>query len=163
MPTELGSFDIIIGDETLTIQSNGSDAYASIVPSEQRAELFDRIGTVGWHNMRLRGMLGVERQRVDRLQCTMSNKEYKEHLRLILKLLKNKELYAKFSKCEFWLPKMQFLVHIVDSEGIHKISPRLSQSRIRRGHGFTWEREDQMQKKYPHFFGNSTPVADITS
>ncbi|GKB74257.1 putative reverse transcriptase domain-containing protein [Tanacetum coccineum] len=47
------------------------------------------------------------------------NKEYEEHLRLILGLLKNKELYAKFSKCEFWLLKVQFLGHVVDSHGIH--------------------------------------------
>ncbi|GJW29091.1 putative reverse transcriptase domain-containing protein [Tanacetum coccineum] len=33
----------------------------------------------------------------------------------------------------------------------------------RRGHKFTWEREDQMQKKYPHLFANSTPLADVTS
>ncbi|GJZ39752.1 putative reverse transcriptase domain-containing protein [Tanacetum coccineum] len=49
---------------------------------------------------------------------------------------------------------------------------RLKQSRIpivkirwnsRRCHEFTWEREDQMQKKYPHLFPNSTPVANATS
>nr|GFB56300.1 reverse transcriptase domain-containing protein [Tanacetum cinerariifolium] len=33
----------------------------------------------------------------------------------------------------------------------------------RRGHEFTWEREDQMQKKYPHLFSNSAPVTDTTS
>ncbi|GKB86651.1 hypothetical protein Tco_0958923 [Tanacetum coccineum] len=74
MPIELGSFDVIIGrgDETLTIQSNRSNGYASIVASEQRAELFGRIGTLERDNMRLRGMLGVERQRVDRLRRSMS-------------------------------------------------------------------------------------------
>ncbi|GJU02490.1 hypothetical protein Tco_1112828 [Tanacetum coccineum] len=51
-----------------TKYSVGSDGYASIVASEQRAELFGRIGTLEWDNMRLRGMLGVERQRVDRLR-----------------------------------------------------------------------------------------------
>ncbi|GJT91810.1 putative reverse transcriptase domain-containing protein [Tanacetum coccineum] len=45
-------------------------------------------------------------------------KEYAEHLKLILELLK-KELYTKFSKCEFWLSKVQFLSHVNDSEGIH--------------------------------------------
>ncbi|GKB06093.1 putative reverse transcriptase domain-containing protein, partial [Tanacetum coccineum] len=49
---------------------------------------------------------------------------------------------------------------------------RLNQSRIptvkvrwnyRRGPEFTWERKDQMQKKYPHIFPNSAPVADTTS
>ncbi|GJU38867.1 putative reverse transcriptase domain-containing protein, partial [Tanacetum coccineum] len=41
------------------------------------------------------------------------------HLKLILNLLKKEELYAKFSKCEFWLSKVQFLGHVIDSEGIH--------------------------------------------
>ncbi|GJW70078.1 hypothetical protein Tco_0126995 [Tanacetum coccineum] len=45
--------------------------------------------------------------------------EHKEHLKQILELLKKEELYAKFSKCEFWIPKVQFLGHVIDSEGIH--------------------------------------------
>ncbi|GJZ79585.1 putative reverse transcriptase domain-containing protein [Tanacetum coccineum] len=49
----------------------------------------------------------------------MSRKEHEGHLKLILKLLKEEELYAKFSKCEFWLLKVQFLGHMIDNEGIH--------------------------------------------
>nr|GFD26999.1 putative reverse transcriptase domain-containing protein [Tanacetum cinerariifolium] len=41
------------------------------------------------------------------------------HLKAILELLKKEELYAKFSKCEFWIPKVQFLGHVIDSQGIH--------------------------------------------
>ncbi|GJR97939.1 putative reverse transcriptase domain-containing protein [Tanacetum coccineum] len=48
-----------------------------------------------------------------------SIKEHEGHLKLILNLLKKQELYAKFSKCEFWLSKVQFLGHMIDSEGIH--------------------------------------------
>nr|GEU49136.1 putative reverse transcriptase domain-containing protein [Tanacetum cinerariifolium] len=48
-----------------------------------------------------------------------NRKEHEGHLMLILKLLKEEELYAKFSKCEFWLSKVQFLSHVIDSEGIH--------------------------------------------
>ncbi|GJT00303.1 putative reverse transcriptase domain-containing protein [Tanacetum coccineum] len=48
-----------------------------------------------------------------------SRKEHEEHLKLILRLLKNEELYAMFSKCEFWLSKVQFLGHVIDSEGVH--------------------------------------------
>ncbi|GJT93278.1 putative reverse transcriptase domain-containing protein [Tanacetum coccineum] len=48
-----------------------------------------------------------------------SKKEHEEHLKFILELLKKEELYAKFSKCEFWLPKVQFLSHVMDSQGIH--------------------------------------------
>ncbi|GJX45885.1 hypothetical protein Tco_0262561 [Tanacetum coccineum] len=63
---------IPLGDETLTIRSNRSDGYASIVASDQRVELFDMIGTLERDNMRLKGMLDVERQRVDRLWHSMS-------------------------------------------------------------------------------------------
>ncbi|GJZ26222.1 putative reverse transcriptase domain-containing protein [Tanacetum coccineum] len=45
--------------------------------------------------------------------------EHEEHLKVILELLKKEELYAKFSKCEFWIPKVQFLGHVIDSQGIH--------------------------------------------
>ncbi|GJT96243.1 putative reverse transcriptase domain-containing protein [Tanacetum coccineum] len=48
-----------------------------------------------------------------------NKQEHKEHLKLILELLKKEELYAKFSKCEFWIPKVQFLGHVIDSQGIH--------------------------------------------
>ncbi|GJY77077.1 putative reverse transcriptase domain-containing protein [Tanacetum coccineum] len=48
-----------------------------------------------------------------------SKKEHEEHLKLILELLKNEELYTKFSKSKFWLLKVQFLGHVIDSEGIH--------------------------------------------
>ncbi|GJV55072.1 putative reverse transcriptase domain-containing protein [Tanacetum coccineum] len=48
-----------------------------------------------------------------------NKQEHKEHLKIILELLKKEELYAKFSKCEFWIPKVQFLGHVIDSKGIH--------------------------------------------
>ncbi|GJQ94618.1 putative reverse transcriptase domain-containing protein [Tanacetum coccineum] len=48
-----------------------------------------------------------------------NKQEHEEHLKIILELLKKEELYAKFSKCEFWIPKVQFLGHVIDSEGIH--------------------------------------------
>ncbi|GJX86962.1 putative reverse transcriptase domain-containing protein [Tanacetum coccineum] len=48
-----------------------------------------------------------------------TKQEHKKHLKLILELLKKDELYAKFSKCEFWIPKVQFLGHVIDSKGIH--------------------------------------------
>ncbi|GJT28113.1 putative reverse transcriptase domain-containing protein [Tanacetum coccineum] len=49
----------------------------------------------------------------------VNKQEHEEHLKLILELLKKEELYAKFSKCEFWIPKVQFLGHVIDSQGIH--------------------------------------------
>nr|GEX29852.1 putative reverse transcriptase domain-containing protein [Tanacetum cinerariifolium] len=57
---------------------------------------------------------------IDDILIYLNNKkEHEEHLKLILRLLKKEELYAKFSKCEFWLSKVQFLRHVIDSEGIH--------------------------------------------
>ncbi|GJT49608.1 putative reverse transcriptase domain-containing protein [Tanacetum coccineum] len=44
--------------------------------------------------------------------------EHEEHLKAILELLKKEKLYAKFSKCEFWIPKVQFLGHVIDNRGI---------------------------------------------
>ncbi|GJY18834.1 putative reverse transcriptase domain-containing protein [Tanacetum coccineum] len=55
----------------------------------------------------------------DILIYSKDKQEHKEHLKLILELLKKEELYAKFSKCEFWIPKVQFLDHVIDSQGIH--------------------------------------------
>nr|GEX03987.1 hypothetical protein [Tanacetum cinerariifolium] len=49
-----------------------------------------------------------------------ANKEdHKEHLKTILELLKIEKLYAKFSKCDFWLKCVHFLSHVIDSEGVH--------------------------------------------
>ncbi|GKD68100.1 putative reverse transcriptase domain-containing protein, partial [Tanacetum coccineum] len=54
-----------------------------------------------------------------------NKKEHEEHLMAILELLKKEELYANFSKCEFWLPKVQFLGHVIDSQGIHVDSAKI--------------------------------------
>nr|GEY14076.1 hypothetical protein [Tanacetum cinerariifolium] len=50
---------------------------------------------------------------------TRDKMQHEEHLKAILELLKKEELYAKFSKCEFWIPKVQFLDHVIDCQGIH--------------------------------------------
>ncbi|GJU13496.1 putative reverse transcriptase domain-containing protein [Tanacetum coccineum] len=55
----------------------------------------------------------------DILIYSKDEKEHEEHLKVILELLKKEKLYAKFSKCEFWIPKVQFLGHVIDSRGIH--------------------------------------------
>ncbi|GJU68176.1 putative reverse transcriptase domain-containing protein [Tanacetum coccineum] len=52
----------------------------------------------------------------DILIYSKDEREHEEHLKAILELLKKEKLYAKFSKCEFWIPKVQFLGHVIDSE-----------------------------------------------
>lgn len=54
----------------------------------------------------------------DILIYSKSEEEHAEHLRIALEILRKEKLYAKFSKCEFWLREVQFLGHIVGSEGI---------------------------------------------
>ncbi|KAK1417744.1 hypothetical protein QVD17_26878 [Tagetes erecta] len=54
----------------------------------------------------------------DILIYSKSKEDHEEHLRLMLGLLKEEKLYAKFSKCEFWMREVQFLGHIVSEKGI---------------------------------------------
>ncbi|GJT14586.1 reverse transcriptase domain-containing protein [Tanacetum coccineum] len=55
----------------------------------------------------------------DILIYSKSEEEYEVHLETILDLLEKEKLYAKFSKCEFWLKEVQFLGHVVNRDGIH--------------------------------------------
>ncbi|GKF19429.1 putative reverse transcriptase domain-containing protein, partial [Tanacetum coccineum] len=55
----------------------------------------------------------------DILIYSKSKEEHSEHLKIILDLLKKEKLYAKFSKCDFWLESVQFLGHVINSEGVH--------------------------------------------
>ncbi|GKF64273.1 putative reverse transcriptase domain-containing protein [Tanacetum coccineum] len=55
----------------------------------------------------------------DILIYSKTQEEHVDHLRLVLELLKKEKLYAKFSKCEFWLRELQFLGHVINDNGIH--------------------------------------------
>ena len=54
-----------------------------------------------------------------------SEEEHASQLRVVLQTLKDCHLFAKFSKCEFWLQSIAFLDHIVSSEGIRVDSQRI--------------------------------------
>ncbi|KAG8491584.1 hypothetical protein CXB51_014656 [Gossypium anomalum] len=54
----------------------------------------------------------------DILVYSRDETEHAEHLRLVLQILRDKQLYAKFSKCEFWLREVSFLGHVVSASGI---------------------------------------------
>nr|GFC15640.1 retrotransposon protein, putative, Ty3-gypsy subclass [Tanacetum cinerariifolium] len=54
----------------------------------------------------------------DILVFSKSKEEHEDHLRTVLQTLRHEKLYAKFSKCEFWLSSVAFLGHIVSAEGI---------------------------------------------
>ncbi|GJT09890.1 putative reverse transcriptase domain-containing protein [Tanacetum coccineum] len=55
----------------------------------------------------------------DILIYSRNKEEHVNHLRIILELLKKEKLYAKFSKCDFWIRIVQFLGHLIDSQGLH--------------------------------------------
>ncbi|XP_058773158.1 uncharacterized mitochondrial protein AtMg00860-like [Vicia villosa] len=54
----------------------------------------------------------------DILIYSKSEEEHAEHLRIVLHVLKEKKLYAKMSKCEFWLKEISFLGHVISGSGI---------------------------------------------
>ncbi|GJV90177.1 putative reverse transcriptase domain-containing protein [Tanacetum coccineum] len=95
MTVELGSFDA-------TNCMDGCYVQAVIVLREDRCTLFLAHVT----------KMSEDKSEKKRLE---NKQEHEEHLKLILELLKKEELYAKFSKCEFWIPKVQFLGHVIDS------------------------------------------------
>ena len=54
----------------------------------------------------------------DILIYSKSQEDHGRHLREVLEVLKKEKLYAKFSKCDFWIREVQFLGHVVNQEGI---------------------------------------------
>nr|GEV61790.1 putative reverse transcriptase domain-containing protein [Tanacetum cinerariifolium] len=54
----------------------------------------------------------------DILNYSKNKEEHEEYLKTIFELLKWEQLYVKFSKCDFWLESLQFLRHVIDSEGV---------------------------------------------
>ena len=51
--------------------------------------------------------------------------EHEAHLRIVLQLLREHQLYAKFSKCEFWLTEVKFLGHMISNKGVQLILRKL--------------------------------------
>ena len=54
----------------------------------------------------------------DILVYSQTESDHAAHLRLVLQRLRDHQLYAKFEKCGFWLKEVQFLGHVVSSQGV---------------------------------------------
>ena len=54
----------------------------------------------------------------DILIYSQSKEEHEDHLRIVLQALRDHQLYAKFSKCEFWLNEVKFLGHVMSASGV---------------------------------------------
>jgi hypothetical protein len=63
----------------------------------------------------------------DILVFSKSKKEHKKHLRSMLPQLRDPQLYAEFSKCEFWLSEVQFLGRMISSKGISVDSNKIQE------------------------------------
>jgi hypothetical protein len=61
----------------------------------------------------------------DILVYSSTTEEHEQHLRVVLEKLRQNKLYAKFSKCEFWLEEVTFLGHVLIAEGLLLILLRL--------------------------------------
>ncbi|GKE04421.1 putative reverse transcriptase domain-containing protein, partial [Tanacetum coccineum] len=76
----------------------------------------------------------------------VTREEHEVHLELILELLKEEKLYAKFSKCEFWLREVQFLRHVINGDGIHIDPSKIEAKRKTFDWGEEYERAFQNLK-----------------
>ena len=54
----------------------------------------------------------------DILIHSKSEEEHEDHLRIVLQTLRDSQLYAKFSKCEFWLTEVRFLGHVMSASSV---------------------------------------------
>ncbi|XP_074356150.1 uncharacterized protein LOC141695838 [Apium graveolens] len=91
----------------------------------------------------------------DILICSRSRGEHEEHSCTVLEILREKKLFVKFSKCEFWLEEVAFLGHIVSGRGIEfdpakveAITNWLRPSNVTEGVKFEWndDREKSFQE-----------------
>ncbi|GJV67101.1 hypothetical protein Tco_1482610, partial [Tanacetum coccineum] len=122
MPVELDGFDVITSMGSLAKYHalQGSRVYSKIDLRSGYHQLRVRVEYIPKTAFRTRyGHYEFQVMPFGLTNAPTNKKEHEEHLRLILRLLKKEELYAKFSKCEFWLSNVQFLGHVIDSEGIH--------------------------------------------
>ncbi|GKC70826.1 putative reverse transcriptase domain-containing protein [Tanacetum coccineum] len=78
----------------------------------------------GYHQLRIKEediqLLHLELVFIDDILIySKDEEEHGKHLKIILELLKKERLYAKFSKCDFWLDSVQFLGHVIDRNGVY--------------------------------------------
>ncbi|GJS15781.1 zf-CCHC domain-containing protein [Tanacetum coccineum] len=85
--------------------------------SEQLQELHDKDLRSGYHQLRVHEAdipKTTFRTRYEHFEF-MSKEDHEVHLKLVLELPKEEKLFAKFSKCEFWLQEVHFLRHVVNN------------------------------------------------
>nr|GEX99069.1 putative reverse transcriptase domain-containing protein [Tanacetum cinerariifolium] len=88
-----------------------------------RSSVYSKIDLrTGYHQLRIREEdipITAFRTRYGHYEFRVMPFEHEEHLKTILELIKREQMYVKFSKCDLWLESVQFLGHVIDSEGVH--------------------------------------------
>ncbi|GJW32133.1 putative reverse transcriptase domain-containing protein [Tanacetum coccineum] len=115
---DLGSLACIKADEKKRMTSVLSEISPNYFPDDLLGYLI--IGRT-LKELQERGLFDqvTHQEHLCSLSEETSEEEHEVHLKTILDLLKTEKLYAKFSKCEFWLKEVQFLGHVVNRDGIH--------------------------------------------
>ncbi|GJV62858.1 putative reverse transcriptase domain-containing protein [Tanacetum coccineum] len=143
LPTRLGSFDVIVGMDWLAYHRAVIDCYEKIVRIPlPNGEILEVQGERSEKDSGSLACIKADEKKLDDIRVvrdfpkpyldifvivfiddiliySKSEEEHEVHLKTILDLLKKEELYAKFSKCEFWLQEVQFLGHVVNRDVIH--------------------------------------------
>ncbi|KAK1648347.1 hypothetical protein QYE76_066152 [Lolium multiflorum] len=91
----------------------------------------------------------------DILIYSKDKEEHAKHLKIVLQILREHQLYAKFSKCKFWLDSVEFLGHVITKEGI-AVNPSKVQSVLE------WK-SPKNAKEIRGFLGKANVVADALS
>nr|GEY96071.1 retrotransposon protein, putative, Ty3-gypsy subclass [Tanacetum cinerariifolium] len=121
IPFEHGSFDVIVGMDWLSQHKAKIVCHEKVVRiSLPYAVFMDLMNRVCRPYLDKFVIVFID----DILIYSMTKEGHEMHLGLILELLKKDKLYAKFSKCEFWLQEVQFFGHVINRNGIH-VDPRL--------------------------------------
>ncbi|GKA41430.1 putative reverse transcriptase domain-containing protein [Tanacetum coccineum] len=182
MPIKLGSFNVVIGmdwlskyhakilcdekvvhipidDETLIIR--GDQITEKKKSDEKRLE--DILVVREFPEVFLEDVPGLPPVLFidDILIYSRNEEEHANHLRIILELLKKEKLYAKFSKCDFWIRIVQFLGHLIDSQGLH-VDPAKIKA-VKNWASPTTPREVHYDCEIHYHLGKANVVADALS
>nr|GEX24274.1 putative reverse transcriptase domain-containing protein [Tanacetum cinerariifolium] len=124
MPIELGTFDVITGMDWLIWHDSVIVCRKKEVHMPLKKRTLVVKGDDCVSRLKVVSCIKVKNfvfeKRIFRLRHSGLNKEeHEEHLRTIMELLQKEKLYAKFSKCKFWLDYVKFLGHVINSQGVH--------------------------------------------
>ncbi|GJR24280.1 putative reverse transcriptase domain-containing protein [Tanacetum coccineum] len=110
------SFDGIIGMDWLSNHKAEIICHEKVVriPLLDGKDIQFRIDLIPEATLVAKSPYRLAPSELEELSGQLKELQDKEHLRLVLELLKKEKLYAKFSKCEFWLREVQFLGHVIN-------------------------------------------------